>query len=396
MEQSKSVLILDSPDDWEPWLEELKAHASALEVWELIDPSNAERRNLARPEPPLLDDIRALLTVEAQAALETPDPEGTTTDPPQATPRRRRGRPPSASSSNTARPEGPADAQAQVRPADVRVPARPTDAQVEARHRVEMVKYNLDIQLYLNQKKALGGLVEYIQKRLHPRHKQHTYDKASVYDMLVTLKQKLAPSDFSTQLELRRQYKDIQKPPGRMPIDLYVNKWEEIYNKLSKHSMPEAKAPFPHIDFLEAIKMVAPSFYTANQTEVIRKAKTDDVIPFTDLLDEFRDDRRVYQAKYGKARSGQAAFATLQGQGLPEDQDTNAGGEGKQDTDKNQGKKSKHAPKCICGESHWFRQCPYVLPHLGKKDWTPNPEIQAKFNAADDSQSSCGDLGIHS
>ncbi len=53
--------------------------------------------------------------------------------------------------------------------------------------------------------------------------------------------------------------------------------------------MPELAAPSPHFDFLNAIQNILPHFYTINQDLVLKQARQNDIMEFTELLDTFRD-----------------------------------------------------------------------------------------------------------
>jgi hypothetical protein len=146
--------------------------------------------------------------------------------------------------------------------------------------------------------------------------------------------------------------------------------------------MPEVVAPNPHFDFLDAIQNVLPHFYVVNQDLVLKQAQQGQIMEFTELLDLFRDAKRVHTARQDKILGGQSAFAaTFQGEELDGNQKEEKPAEPEQ-----KAKRQRTAPKCICGEVHWYSQCPYVIPSVRKKDWTMNPEIKAKFDAATDLQ----------
>ncbi len=172
-------------------------------------------------------------------------------------------------------------------------------------------------------------------------------------------------------------------------IDIWVNKWEEIYDRGIKLNIPELAAPSPHFDFLNAIQNILPHFYTINQDLVLKQVRQNDIMEFTKLLDLFRDAKRIQQAQQGKMLGGQSAFTTsFQGEELgdtnkPEDKPSEP--EPKPQNEQKP-KRLRTAPKCLCGETHWFRDCPYVIPSVRKKDWTLNPEIKAKFDSATDQQ----------
>ena len=47
--------------------------------------------------------------------------------------------------------------------------------------------------------------------------------------------------------------------------------------------------------------------------------------------------------------------------------------------DNDNSSKEKHKVKCICGMEHLFKNCPYVNPAVQPAHWTPDTDMQAKF-----------------
>ena len=55
-----------------------------------------------------------------------------------------------------------------------------------------------------------------------------------------------------------------------------------------------------------------------------------------------------------------------------------SGGQG-DDKGNDNGSKGKRKVKCICGVGHLFKDCPYVNPAVRPAHWTPDSDMQAKF-----------------
>jgi len=369
---------LDSPNDWEPWIELAKTYATAQRIWEFINPENPQRIYLSEPVIPSLAAARQLLTAERTPAstesTQTLQPTPAVPGPSRPT-RRRAGRAQEDDDEEPPAPPAPTVAPAVPPQSD------PTDTEVEARLKIETIRYKHEYQSYLRREHALDEMPTIIQNSIRRRHHQHTYNCDSAYEMLVNLKRKVAPDDFAAQLDLRNQYKDLTKPP-KQALETWVNRWEDIYHRGTRLNMPEVVTPNPHFDFLDAIQNVLPHFYVVNQDLVLKQARRDEVMDFIELLDLFRDAKRIHTAQQGgRLLGGQSAFATsLQGKELGNNQDE----EPPEADQKPRG--SRPAPKCLCGETHWFRQCPYVVSSIRTEDWTPDADIEAQFEAATDQQ----------
>ncbi|EXL64741.1 hypothetical protein FOPG_19005 [Fusarium oxysporum f. sp. conglutinans race 2 54008] len=55
---SSSQVNLNGPSDWKQWISIIHKFATAQNVWEYIDPSNAEKPALSKPEEPTVQQIR--------------------------------------------------------------------------------------------------------------------------------------------------------------------------------------------------------------------------------------------------------------------------------------------------------------------------------------------------
>jgi len=383
----KATIILDSPSDWQPWIAVWKSHAKGQEIWEFINPENDYQVHLQEPNIPTADEAKRLLVAEriAKSAppTQTVQPESSTQPTQPAPP------PPGPSRGPRRRPAArPQDGDDNDDDADPSAPPQePTEQEVETRLKVEFMRYKQAYRLYVNRRQALADMPANIQGSIHRRHLQHTYECDTAYEMLVELKAKIAPSDFATKLDLRNQYTYLAKPPGRQPLDPWINKWEDVYNKAKKLDLPEISAPNPHFDFLEAIQNVLPHFYTSKFDTMLTQTDTGQYMDFIDLLNQFRNAKRIFQAKQGTLLGGQSAFAVSpQGKELGDEEQEQAAPESSQQGQNSQ--RTQTAPKCLCGETHWFKKCPYVIPSVRPEDWTPDPEIQAKFESATDKQKS--------
>lgn len=70
---------------------------------------------------------------------------------------------------------------------------------------------------------------------------------------------------------------------------------------------------------------------------------------------------RNYMLARKRSAQGNAFNTTLQGQG-PE---ASA-----------RGPRENYKPKCVCGEKHWYPECPYIFPEKRPDGWRPDPEVE--------------------
>lgn len=362
MAQLKLAIILSTPGDWEPWIQLVKSHAKGLDIWQYLDPDIEVPEPLIQPIVPTAEATIATLRAEAAAQSAEPSPPATS----RASPHSGEFHTPST---------GTAVAHS---------PITVLKSQVERRFKSDTIRYSQEIQLYNNRVKALGSMPLLIQTSVSDLYREYTYD-CTPREMLVSLKQRVAPSDYAAVLDLRHQYKFLTKPPASASLDQWVNRWEQVFTKAKRHKMPEAEAPTPHLDFLNAIEHVAPSFYTVNHDQLLDQLEQGNKPDFITLINKFRQDRRINRALHAKSRSGQSIFATtLQGREL---EPTAEPAEPSAPLDKpDKDKDPRTPPECICGVKHWYRRCPYIIPSVRKKGWNPDPEIQAKFDALKDSK----------
>ena len=62
------------------------------------------------------------------------------------------------------------------------------DAEIEARLKIENIQYKHDYQAYVHKEQALVNMPTIIQNSIKREYLQHTYNRHSAYEMLVSLK----------------------------------------------------------------------------------------------------------------------------------------------------------------------------------------------------------------
>lgn len=159
--------------------------------------------------------------------------------------------------------------------------------------------------------------------------------------MLTALKLRIAPSNRARELEVTRQYRELQTPPKRQNPEVWLQRWEKIYTDAKELDLPDIQKDRAIYDFLCAIKSIDSAF--ANTYEILLNEKMSEKQPIPaifDLISKFRNHLRLDEETTKFPAYEHSAFATFN---------------------------SKEAPwtkLCVYGEIHRFSNCPYLIEHL--------------------------------
>ena len=78
--------------------------------------------------------------------------------------------------------------------------------------------------------------------------------------MLVALKKQVIPTDHARKLELRNQYKKLQKLLKSQNIDTWLQQWEITFTDCENLSMLEVADDQAVFDFLQVVYTISPEF----------------------------------------------------------------------------------------------------------------------------------------
>jgi hypothetical protein len=203
-EVSKATIILASPKDWDKWLEIRKTKATESDVWEDMD------LNTTQDELP------------------------TNTDPTMPT-------------AATVKPDA-------------------TQYSQLSKDQMEILKllrqdYKRELALYERRKKALAEMRTDIQRTVSRTYLIHTFDCKTLYEMLVALQKRVAPTDWARKTELRNKYQRLRKPPKSQDMEAWLQQWEKTFTDGVKLDIPETKGETLLHDFLYAISSIDTVFY---------------------------------------------------------------------------------------------------------------------------------------
>jgi len=198
---SKSV-ILDQPSHWEPWLFVVKTIADGGDTWQYMNPDL-----LLEPAVP----IRPVLPT----------------------------------------------------PKDV----NPTKTTLLELDQAEKESFKILLSMYKEELAVSKQVLDIIQAvRTHivatVSMKNITYinGKTTVYQMLVALKKRLAPTDYARQLELASKYNKLKSYSKREDVEKWLKDWEIIYTDGIKHNIPEVSSNRSLFDFTHAVSSIDSGF----------------------------------------------------------------------------------------------------------------------------------------
>jgi len=311
--------ILKGPTDWIQWLEMVKSTATTGQVWVYVDPSKTDAQL-----PPLVEPT-------------WPEP------------------------GNLAR------TQEEI-----------TTGVLTTAHKEELSEqrslYKLRLNRYDQRRTSLAHLHRFIQETVHPDHIHYTFECDTVHEMLVNLQRRLKLTDDIRRLQLTDQYRQLQKSPKNKELDTWLLNWERTYREGIKLSQPIIQKDTAVQDFLRAVSEIAsdfasfwtntiqnnpPTTTTNAQGEIITVDTRPDLYT---VIDRFRIQRQILRADSAKLSSNRSAFPTsLQGQEQGQQQ-------------------QKQAPKCVCGQRHWYAECAYLDASVAPSGWTENPAIRKRID----------------
>jgi hypothetical protein len=215
--------------------------------------------------------------------------------------------------------------------------------------------------------------------------------KTTVFQKLLALKKRLAPTDRIRELEIVRRYKDLLRAPKHQQLDHWLLDWEKVYAEAVRLDISDVQGHRCLYDFLNALRTVDVAFVAGREAILnyeVQQGKTPSFI--LDLLEEFRNHLRTVKALSNQAghtgkEANHSAFATFQGQGTePADQKSSHkcsdscehSGSGSGESNLTViGPSGKKYSNCLCGMPHRYMECPYIRPRIRQPGWKPDLSI---------------------
>ena len=174
---------------------------------------------------------------------------------------------------------------------------------------------------YREQKSALGLLIKRIQESVDRKQHYLLEDLDTPYQMLISLKKRLSPTQKVRERDLASNYHKLQKAPRDSDLDDWLAEWQVTYTQCKALNLPEVHDNRSSIDFLNALKPIDIHFVESQLDKIQDLEENGEQSPdVLKLLDRFETRRRISPPT--KVRS-QPVFATLQGKSHEEKKDIN-------------------------------------------------------------------------
>ena len=197
------TVILASPNDWDEWIGIIKRKASANQIWKYVDPSTPA------DELPKLEE------------------------PTRASPQ-------DVNSEKTKLSELDEDEKEELR--------------------MLRLDHRDNLKLYRKQLLALDTLCSQIQSSISRTYLVYTLKSDTTYDVLVSLKQRVAPTDEARKILLATQYGKLKKALRNQNFEVWVQEWEKVYTECVELGLPEVEGNRSVRDFVYAVESTSPSW----------------------------------------------------------------------------------------------------------------------------------------
>ena len=310
------TVILTGPNDWDQWIRVIKCKANDEHVWEYIDP-NVRKQDLPRHRAPL----------EPSPSVVNPQKTVFST----------------------------------------------LDDDEKEELRALRKHYDRVYKQYEKEEAALRSLRTYIISTISRHYIDYTFEGNTVHDVLVSLKQRVAPSDEAREIQLATQYAKLKKAPRNQNFEVWLLEWEKVYTECKELGLPEVHGDRSVIDFAYAVESITPSWsgYWKNKFQMLEwKRKT--LPSFFELVEIYRNYRRTELAREGKIPQGSSAVTF--------EEESTESSNSKPESSADEKKGGRPAPRCLCGKRHYYNQCWYIAESTCPSGWKPNDKIQKKVD----------------
>lgn len=239
---------------------------------------------------------------------------------------------------------------------------------------IQILEYKLQLEGYDRQQKAFSELIIFIHDTISVQNAVYIQkEDPNPWSMLRALKARLAPTDTVRSMDIEAKYHKLCKGPGsaNREIEAWLDDWQATYTDAKFHNIAETVGHRPQRDFLLALGTKEPNF--AN----IHLMNLNDVPDMYELIENFRQFRffHINQTQQTKEYTHSASVANKSSA------DNSKPGSGQSSPPFNGQKSVTSPPKdCVCGSTHWYSECPYLIPRRRPVNWTPNAQQQARVD----------------
>ena len=170
----------------------------------------------------------------------------------------------------------------------------------------------------------------------------------------------LQPASNKAKEILKVKYRELCKPLAKAKVEQWTLKWKSVFCEAEHLKILVLDEETISHDFLMTAKKFTPELSTS---WAVSKRASKQKLEFYKTVKEFRRSFKLSKlSQPGNARPNAFSAATLQGQS-----------ESPQRSDVSQGSPNKKP--CLCGDTHAFRKCPYLVKKNQVANWQPDPKI---------------------
>lgn len=321
MPKQTSEIILQGQSDWELWIFVVKRIAESGDVWEHINPEKTHQP-LHKPEKP-------------SRPTAIPDADGSSA---------------------------------------LTQPTLPTQESL-TQYNQDLTNYYKEIKEYRRLKDKLGQVESHITKTIDQELLYHIKDKDSLYEQLKTLRDLYSPTTTDQEYRVQNAYESAKVLHARRSnIEDWCNTFLTAYHRAKQLDLPEVFGFRPHKDLVRAIKQVEPAYAANISLEIFKAEETwnanrSALIPnhaqLATILADFLRYFRTTQSRKANIHGG-VFGATLNGKESPYNKKR-----GRSDT--------KPIKPCLCGDIHFWGQCPYINTAQRSRGFVEDPEKAKKI-----------------
>ncbi|KAI5456967.1 hypothetical protein BGZ63DRAFT_365330, partial [Mariannaea sp. PMI_226] len=250
--EASSRVKLQGPGNWKLWINIVKKFAVAHNIWDLVDPSKA---NKPTNEMPIEPTYKAVNPEAADIAALT----------------------------------------------------------TEEFRRLEFLhsSYRSHKETYRDREKALASLQQHIVNTIGDYYNDIA-DVDDVASELATLRARLEPSDYNNEQRVLEQYQELLKGPIRKDLRNWITSWRKTLTEMKNLNLPEAQDLRPTHRFLHTIRPINPSFanYWANHINMLAMTKTKEQL-LADIPDGYGISE-LFEKTIIIQQTNKGAFSTFQ------------------------------------------------------------------------------------
>jgi hypothetical protein len=255
--------------------------------------------------------------------------------------------------------------------ADGSPPTQPTQHAL-MQYNQDLSNYFKEIKEYRRLKDKLGQVEAHITKTIQQDLLYHIKDKQSIHDQIKTLQELYSPTTADQEYRVQKAYESAKTlHAGRSNIEDWCSEFLTAYNRAKQLNLPEVHGFRAHKDLVRAIKQ-ADSAYAASVSLNIFKAEEtwnsnrNVPVPIQSQLSTILADfLRYYRTTHTRQ------FGVYEDENISEEELLSTRKRSRED----------YTPtkSCLCGDMHFWGECPYIDTSLRTRGFVEDPEKAKKI-----------------